>query len=68
MTKIAGASLIGFCAVSFGADKANLNPMASQVAGFIGAFLGTLAAQRRSRLFRDEQKPKSATPDGPEDH
>ena len=47
MTKIAGASLIGFCAVSFGADKINLTPAASQLAGFVGAFLGSLAAQRR---------------------
>jgi uncharacterized membrane protein YeaQ/YmgE (transglycosylase-associated protein family) len=57
MSKIAGASLIGFCAVSFGADKANLTPMASQIAGFVGAFVGTLVAQRRRSAAPAEQKP-----------
>ncbi len=47
--KIAGLSLIGFCAVSFGVDRANVGPIASQFAGFCGAFLGGLAAHRRSR-------------------
>jgi hypothetical protein len=48
MAKIGGASLIGFCAVSLSADKVmNLTPMVSQLAGFVGAFLGSIAAQRR---------------------
>ena len=47
ITKIAGAGLIGFCAVSLAADKIALNPVASQVAGFAGAFLGSLMAKRR---------------------
>jgi hypothetical protein len=47
--KIAGLSLIGFCAVSLGADRANVGPVFSQLAGFGGAFLGALAAQRRVR-------------------
>jgi hypothetical protein len=49
ITKIAGAGLIGFCAVSLAADKIALNPVASQVAGFVGAFLGSLMAKRRSK-------------------
>jgi hypothetical protein len=49
ITKIAGAGLIGFCAVSLAADKIALNPVASQVAGFAGAFLGSLMAKRRSK-------------------
>lgn len=47
--KIAGLSLVGFCAVSIGVDRADVGPIASQVAGFCGAFLGGLAAHRRSR-------------------
>jgi len=47
--KVAGLSLLGFCAVSIGVDRANIGPVASQVAGFCGAFLGALAAQRRKR-------------------
>jgi len=47
--KVAGLSLIGFCAVSFGMDRANVGPLASQVAGFCGAFVGALVAQKRAR-------------------
>lgn len=47
ITKIAGVALVGFCAASVAADKVNLNPLTSQVAGFVGAFLGTLIARRR---------------------
>src|SRR5437660_6233475 len=49
LSKIAGAGFIGFCALSLAADTVDLNPMASQVAGFIGAFLGSLVAGRRSK-------------------
>jgi hypothetical protein len=49
ITKIAGAGLIAFCAVSLAADKIALNPVASQVAGFAGAFLGSPMAKRRSK-------------------
>ena len=52
ITKVAGASLLGFCAVSLAADKLPLNPVASQVAGFAGAFLGSLAARIRSKSRR----------------
>jgi uncharacterized membrane protein YeaQ/YmgE (transglycosylase-associated protein family) len=48
--KVAGLSLIGFCAVSLGMDRANVGPLASQVAGFCGAFVGALVAQKRARV------------------
>jgi uncharacterized membrane protein YeaQ/YmgE (transglycosylase-associated protein family) len=48
IAKVAGASLVGFVAVSLAADKASVAPMASQVAGFVGAFFGSLVASRRA--------------------
>ena len=62
--KIAGLSLVGFCAVSIGADRANVGPMASQIAGFCGAFLGALVAKRRKgsvTQMLDEQPQKAGT-------
>lgn len=50
--KVAGLSLVGFCAVSLGVDRANVGPVVSQLAGFGGAFLGALVAQRRLRSVR----------------
>ncbi len=47
MSKIAGLSLAGALVALIAADKVNLGPIASQVAGFAGAFLGTLVARRR---------------------
>jgi uncharacterized membrane protein YeaQ/YmgE (transglycosylase-associated protein family) len=47
--KVAGLSLLGFCAVSIGLDRANVGPIASQAAGFCGAFVGALVAHRRKR-------------------
>ncbi len=61
MTKIAGAGLIGFCAVSLGADKVNLTPMASQLAGFAGAFLGSLAAQRQQKSVKPKPTKEEST-------
>ena len=49
--RVAGLSLIGFCAVSLGVDRANVGPVVSQLAGFGGAFLGALVAQRQIRSF-----------------
>ena len=46
---IAGLSFVGFCAVSVAADRLDVGPMASEVAGFCGALLGGIAAQRRAR-------------------
>lgn len=47
--KVAGLSFAGFCAVSVAADRVDLGPMASQLAGFCGAFVGAMAARRRRR-------------------
>jgi hypothetical protein len=49
IAKIAGLSVAGFCLSAAAADKVNLNPVASQLAGFAGAFLGTLFARRRTK-------------------
>jgi hypothetical protein len=46
---VAGLSFVGFCAASLIADRVNLNPMVSQVAGFVGAFAGALVARGRSQ-------------------
>jgi hypothetical protein len=54
--KVAGLSLLGFCAVSIGVDRANVGPLVSQVAGFGGAFLGALVAQRRKRSVSQATK------------
>ena len=47
IAKIAGLSLAGFVAASIVTDKVNLNPLASQFAGFAGAFFGALVGRRR---------------------
>ena len=59
IAKIGGASLLGLCAVSLGVDKANLSPVISQAAGFVGAFLGSLAAQRREHTKTRQDKPSN---------
>jgi hypothetical protein len=58
ITKVAGAGLLGFVAVSLAADKYDLAPLASQVAGFAGAFVGSLVAKGRTR------KKEAPTPRG----
>jgi uncharacterized membrane protein YeaQ/YmgE (transglycosylase-associated protein family) len=50
--KVAGLSLVGFCAVSIGVDRANIGPVASQIAGFCGAFVGGWVGARRKRSER----------------
>ena len=59
--KVAGLSLVGFCAVSIGVDRANIGPVASQIAGFCGAFLGGWvgARRRRSAVALQNQLPVS---------
>ena len=59
--KVAGLSLLGFCAVSIGVDRANIGPIATQVAGFCGAFAGALVAQakRRSAPQTSTAKPEA---------
>lgn len=59
ITKIAGVTLAGFVVASVAADKVNLGPVASQVAGVVGAFLGTLGAGLRSK-----QEPSNDSPPG----
>ncbi len=49
ITKVAGASLAGFVAISVAADKVNAAPNVAQIAGFIGAFLGSLVASKRQK-------------------
>lgn len=53
--KIAGVSFVAFIATAFAATKIDLSPAASQLAGFVGAFLGSLVAngrrgKRRTRM------------------
>ena len=62
ITKIAGLSLAGFVASTVLADKVNPNPLVSQVAGFTGAFLGTLIGGWRAR-----RRTPSAPPANPRD-
>lgn len=47
--KTAGLSFAGYALASLFADKLPLNPMATQVAGFVGAFLGTLVGPLREQ-------------------
>jgi hypothetical protein len=61
--KVAGLSLLGFCAVSMGMDRANVGPLASQVAGFCGAFAGALMAQKRARSAARRHKDEPEKPD-----
>jgi len=42
-------------------DKANLSPVLSQAAGFVGAFVGSIAAQRREL----KKKSKETKPPAP---
>lgn len=60
--KVAGLSLVGFCAVSIGVDRENVGPIASQIAGFCGAFLGGLAAHRRTRAIEKAAENGVAAP------
>ncbi len=46
ISKIGGVTLAGLVAASVAADKVQLGPVASQLAGFLGAFVGTLVARR----------------------
>lgn len=54
ISKIATASLVGFCAVSLAADKIGPKWEMSQLAGFVGAFLGSMVAERRKAKARGE--------------
>ena len=67
IAKVAGASLVGFCAVALAAVKVNVAPAVSQVAGFVGAFFGSLAAGRGTRKEQGSEKSTPSLP-GTEDH
>jgi len=58
IAKVAGASLAGFCVVSLAADKTNVGPVVSQMAGFVGAFLGSLVAGRQAAKAKPKPKPE----------
>ncbi len=60
--KVAGLSLVGFCAVSIGVDRADVGPVASQVAGFCGAFVGGWIGARRRRRSLEAVVSKEDTP------
>ncbi|MFL6353841.1 MAG: hypothetical protein ACJ74Z_18605 [Bryobacteraceae bacterium] len=66
--KLAGLGFIGFCAFSVAADKVNLAPMASEAAGFCGAFLGALAGRTINRRQKagPGDSPGAAPPEAPE--
>ena len=53
ISKIAGLSVAGFAVATIAADKVNVGPLMSQVAGFAGAFVGTLVGRRRKALGTD---------------
>ena len=57
ITKIAGATLAGFVVASVAADKVNLGPVLSQVAGFAGAFAGTMLGRRRKNTVVSPSAP-----------
>ncbi len=62
MSKIAALSLAGAVVASIAADKVNLGPIASQVAGFAGAFFGTLVARRRMSEKTQADPPRAQIP------
>ena len=65
--KVAGLSLVGFCAVSLVADKVAVSPETSQLAGYCGAVLGALVGRGRSLVHRGPEAPQnSLVSDAPE--
>jgi hypothetical protein len=65
--KIAGLSFVGFCAVSVAVDRVSLSPLASQLAGFCGAFVGALiggtGAKRHSKMPEETSRPETSEQD-----
>ena len=68
--KTAGLSFAGYALASIFADKLPLNPAVTQVAGFVGAFLGTLVApwreQHRERTDGNGAAPPPSPVQGPQ--
>jgi hypothetical protein len=58
--KVAGLSLVGFCAVSLVADKVAVSPETSQLAGYCGAVLGALVGRGRSLVRRVPETPQNS--------
>ena len=55
--KIAGVAFVGFVATAFAATKFDFSPATSQLAGFLGAFVGSLAANiRRPKKSGDNKE------------
>ena len=55
ISKIAGLSLAGFVAATFLADKGNVGPILTNIAGAAGATLGTLVARTRRNATSSQQ-------------
>jgi hypothetical protein len=58
-SKIAGIGFVGFCAASLLADKVNLTPAMSQMAGFAGGFLGSLVGSWRAARSKEAPRTKA---------
>ena len=54
MIKVAGLSLLGFCAASYVADKMT-GTEAAQLAGYCGAFAGALVGRARAKRQGGEE-------------
>ncbi len=61
--KIAGVAFASFIVTAFAATKFDLSPATSQLAGFVGALLGSLVAKGR-RPKRPGHAPKDSTAPG----
>jgi uncharacterized membrane protein YeaQ/YmgE (transglycosylase-associated protein family) len=55
--KIAGVAFVGFIATAFAATKFDFSPAASQLAGFVGALIGSVVARGR-RPKKSADKPQ----------
>lgn len=60
ISKIAGFSFAGFVVATVVADKVNLNSNLAQLAGFAGAFAGTLMGRLRKQEPAVESKSTDA--------
>lgn len=50
ISKVAGVGVAGFIVAAGVADRLNIAPNLAQVAGFVGAFVGSLVANRRTAV------------------
>ncbi len=63
--KIAGFSLVGFCAVAAAASKLPIGVNTAQIAGFCGAFAGALAGRYRKKEHHAPDPGKDQVPSPP---